>query len=192
MKRLFSTAARRLRRPRRHPAAALLLSLLLCSAGCSEKVDVFYSTDYPILRVDAAVTLLASDEEQDEGQEGVLTAEEQALVEALCATVLREAPVAAGGSYRLDFNRADGGNLYVSVEEGDEPVAGSFTKVPASSELTFEYAEMSYTARLSSYDEEGRACVRFAIDLTDDYRERFGLEQVASIVRYEYTSHLTD
>lgn len=186
------------------------LFALLCAA-CSDPVDVFYSTDYPVLRVEAEVTLDGvgsggSGEEpgDDSGEPGTPgddtgaddpepSTDTEALVEAIHAAVLSEAPVAAGGSYRLDFNRADGGNLYVTAAAGAEPVAGTFTKIPASTELTFAYGDRTYSAHLSHYsDDGGPSRVRFAVDLTDLYRERYGIESGLRVVRYEYTDHLTD
>ena len=227
-----------LARPFAQPLAGLVA--LLCAA-CSEPVDVFYSTDYPVLRVEAEVTLDGvssgggetgdgsgeagtpggtgtnepsgdgtGDNPSDDGTgsddpsgDGTGTgagtgdaeppADTEALVDAIRAAVLSEAPVAAGGSYRLDFNRADGGNLYVTAAAGTEPVAGSFTKIPASTELTFAYGDHTYTAHLSHYtDGGGPSRVRFAVDLTDLYRERYGIESGLRVVRYEYTDHLTD
>lgn len=220
---------------------ALLAALL--AAACSEPVDVFYSTEYPVLRVEAEVTLdgvssgggetddgsdeagtpggTGTDEPSGDGtgdnpsDDGTGTgsgdssgdgtgtgagtgdaeppADTEALVEAIRAAVLSEAPVAAGGSYRLDFNRADGGDLYVTAAAGAEPVAGSFTKIPASTELTFAYGDHTYTAHLSHYtDGGGPSRVRFAVDLTALYRERYGIESGLRVVRYEYTDHLTD
>lgn len=215
-----------------------LLAVLLATA-CSEPVDVFYSTDYPVLRVEAEVTLdgvssgggetgggsgeagtpggtgtdepsgdNTGDNPSDDGTgsddpsgDGTGTgtgdpeppADTEALVDAIRAAVLSEAPVAAGGSYRLDFNRADGGDLYVTAAAGAEPVAGSFTKIPASTELTFAYGDHTYTAHLSHYtDGGGPSRVRFAVDLTALYRERYGIESGLRVVRYEYTDHLTD
>lgn len=206
------------------------LFALLCAA-CSDPVDVFYSTDYPVLRVEAEVTLDGvgsggSGEEpgDDSGEPGTPgddtgaddpsgggtgtgtgsdtgsgtddpepPTDTEALVETIHAAVLNEAPVAAGGSYRLDFNRADGGNLYVTAAAGAEPVAGTFTKIPASTELTFAYGDRTYSAHLSHYsDDGGPSRVRFAVDLTDLYRERYGIESGLRVVRYEYTDHLTD
>lgn len=228
------------------------LFALLCAA-CSDPVDVFYSTDYPVLRVEAEVTLDGvgsggSGEEtgDDSGEPGMPgddtgaddpsgggtggdtsgsggtddgtgsgdpsgdgdgtgtgtgsdtddpepSTDTEAIVEAIHAAVLNEAPVAAGGSYRLDFNRADGGNLYVTAAAGAEPVAGTFTKIPASTELTFAYGDRTYSAHLLHYsDDGGPSRVRFAVDLTDLYRERYGIESGLRVVRYEYTDHLTD
>ncbi len=221
-----------MRRSLRQAAPLFALFAALLCAACSDPVDVFYSTDYPVLRIEAEVTLdgvgsggsgeeagdgsgeigtpgdTGADDSSGDGTSGSdpsgdgagtgtddpePSTDTEALVEAICAAVLSEAPVAAGGSYRLDFNRADGGNLYVAAAAGAEPVAGSFTKIPASSELAFAYGDHTYSAHLSHYTEDGGPSrIRFAVDLTDLYRERYGIESGLRVVRYEYTDHLTD
>ena len=165
----------------------LLIFALLLTA-CSKEVDVFYSTDYPVVRLEAEASVTP---DPDGGQ----TADDEAdaLAETIRSAVLREAPVAEGGNYRLDFNRADGGYLYVTPAAAAEAVAGSFTKVPASSELTFEYGEQRYTAALAAYlDDANGSCIRFAVDLTELFRERLGTDRITRVVRYEYTAHPRD
>lgn len=166
----------------------LLIPALLLLAACSKEVDVFYSTDYPVVRLEAEVTVTP---DPDGGE--TAEAEAEALAEAIRSAVLREAPVEEGGNYRLDFNRADGGYLYVTPAAAAETVAGSFTKVPASTELTFDYGEEHYTALLSNYnDATNGSCIRFAVDLTGEFRLRLDNERIASVVRYEYTAHPRD
>lgn len=48
--------------------ATLLTSLLLASAGCSDDSEVFYSISYPIVRIEAAVTLPTPEPEPEPGE----------------------------------------------------------------------------------------------------------------------------
>lgn len=47
--------------------ATLLTSLLLASAGCSDDSEVFYSISYPVVRLEASVTLPTPEPEPGEG-----------------------------------------------------------------------------------------------------------------------------
>lgn len=47
--------------------ATLLTSLLLASAGCSDDSEVFYSISYPVVRIEASVTLPTPEPEPGEG-----------------------------------------------------------------------------------------------------------------------------
>ena len=49
--------------------ATLLTSLLLASAGCSDDSEVFYSISYPIVRLEASVTLPTPEPEPGEGSD---------------------------------------------------------------------------------------------------------------------------
>ena len=96
----------------------------VCCLACSEAEDVFYSTTYPVTEVKVTVTLndaVASD----------LTTEQ------ITEEALAQIPVVAGGSYRLDYSRFDGGELYVTPSEGAETLVGTFDKMPAASQMTF-------------------------------------------------------
>lgn len=48
--------------------ATLLTSLLLASAGCSDDSEVFYSISYPVVRIEAAVTLPTPEPEPEPGE----------------------------------------------------------------------------------------------------------------------------
>lgn len=50
--------------------ATLLTSLLLASAGCSDDSEVFYSISYPVVRIEAAVTLPTPEPEPEPGEGG--------------------------------------------------------------------------------------------------------------------------
>ena len=164
----------------------LYIAAVLLLVACSKKEDVFYSTTYPITKVEVQSTL-------PNGLDTSLTAQiEEAKADAE-ATV----PVAAGGSYQLDFSRYDGGELYVISADGAEVLIGEFDKVPASRELTFRYGEQNYLAKLTSYtpeEEEALRCVLFEIDLTEYYKVIYPTLAPINfkLVRKEYTSHLYD
>lgn len=49
--------------------ATLLTSLLLASAGCSDDSEVFYSISYPVVRLEASVTLPTPEPEPGEGSD---------------------------------------------------------------------------------------------------------------------------
>lgn len=155
-----------------------LFCLMLLITACSEKEgEVFYTALYPITQLEVEVTLSAADEAAE------------ALVR---SRVEADSPILTTGSYRLDFNRFDGGILYVTREAGDETLTGSFTKQPAAYEMTFTVGEESYTVKESGYiNEEGIECVLFSTDLTDHYREVLQDETILSVIRHAYTSHPT-
>ncbi len=160
------------------------LFALLGITACSEKESVFYSTTY-------TVTDLAINTPETQSAE----ADYVALVDQIKGEALAAAPVGVTGSYRLDFSRYDGGELYVQTHAEAEPIVGEFDKVPASNELSFRYGEEVYTAKVSPYTtEEGMRCVVFEIDLTDYYKALYpALEGTPfRLVRKEFTSHIYD
>ncbi len=162
----------------------LTLSLLtLFILSCSKKEDYFYVTNYPVTEVEVRFTL------SEQADEALI-----ATVEQLAEEVKQTAPVQAGGGYRLLFNRYNGGVLEVWQQEAGELITGSFTKVPASSQLTFTYGEQEYTAHLNGYtNEQGEFCTFFEVDLTAQYRELHHITDTNfSLVRLERTSHLYD
>lgn len=150
-----------------------------CLAGmlaCNEaENEVFYTTNYPIERVEVSATLAAG--------------ETQLTQEQLQDEVLAAAPVKAGGRYRLDFSRFDGGELYVTPETDQTPIIGSFTKTPGTRILIFTYETITDTARISTWQsEEGVLLVKLAFDLTNQYKERYPNVAIEQVVREEYTT----
>ncbi len=162
---------------------AILLGILLCTA-CSKKEEVFYSTTYPITQIEVRCTLEGADEGDD--------AATPSLRDQLIDAVLTTAPVQAGGSYRIDFNRYDGGKLTVRPTEGASRIEGSFTKVPAASEMTFTYGEQHYKVRKIGYnDDEGVLRISFEVDLTEEYKAQYGIENSNfKLIRVEKSAHL--
>ena len=161
-----------------------ILTAGLLGVACSENEEVFYSTDYPVVKVEVETTTPNG-----------LEAEFVDLIAQIEAEAAATAPIAAGGSYHLDFSRYNGGELTVCTTEGAEPIVGEFDKVPASNKLTLRYGEEAYEATLYSYTtEEGARCVYFEINLTTYYKALYpALENISfKVVRKEYTTHLYD
>lgn len=170
--------------------AFLLLTVFLAALAACDDSDVYYSTVYPVVRVEAevtqSVTQPAPGEDEGEGE----PAEDPAL-DLIRQEVLAAAPVPAGGRYILDFVRFDGGRLTVYPAEGAEPVAGTFSKTPGQTDLTFEYGGMeAYTCKVSTYTaDDGAVCALLSVDLTAHYRELYPDAPVAKVLRREYTTH---
>ncbi len=149
-----------------------LAGMLACSESDNE---VFYTTNYPIERIEASATLAAG--------ETTLTQEQ------LQEEVLAMAPVKVGGNYRLDFNRFDGGALFVTTESGTTPLVGSFTKTPGTRVLIFAYETITDTAQISSWQsEEGANLVKLTIDLTNRYKELYPDAEIEKVLREEFTT----
>lgn len=175
----------------RHTAARLLAAtLVLLAAACGEKEEIFYTARYDILRVEALVEQTAP-EPGDGSDDATPPADDETLAR-LAAEVVAASPVAAGGSYTLDFDRYDGGPLTLVAAPGAEPLRGSFTKQPGADSLRFDFPEgvvAPYTLRIGSYADEGAGtCVCLEADLTEDYRERYPALELVRVVRRELTS----
>lgn len=159
---------------------SLVLAVVLC-ASCSKKEEYFYSTTYPVTQIEVRCLPQEVSDEALAAQLAQISAE-----------VIATAPVQAGGRYRLDFNRYDGGDLTVRPTEESETIKGTFIKQPASSEMTFTYGNESYTVRKNGYnDEEDQLRVCFEVDLTAHYKEKYGIQiEDFRLTRIEKTSHL--
>lgn len=155
-----------------------VIYLLLMAAmvvGCTKKEDAFYTTRYEVVKLDANINLAAEDE---------------ALEAEVLAWVIAQAPVQVGGSYRLDFNRFDGGKLTVMPSAEGEAIIGDFTKRPAAEVMTFRYGEQAYEVRSSFYrGEEDRTYDYLLIDQTEAAREALQNEAIEKVFRLEYTLH---
>ena len=164
----------------------LYIATALLVVACTKKEDVFYSTTSPVTQVEIQTSIPDN-----------IDASLATLIDEAKADAETTAPVVAGGSYRLDFSRYNGGELYVTPAADAAVLIGEFDKVPASNELTFRYGEQNYLAKLTPYtpEEEGAVrCVLFEIDLTEYYKVLY--PSLAStnfkLARKEYTSHLYD
>ena len=157
----------------------LLLMLVACFVltACSDKEGaVFYTAHYPIKRVEVKLKLSAADAEREA---------------ALRQIVLQDAPVEAGGSYQLDFNRYDGGLIKVRKTASADPIEGTFTKMPAAKEMDFAFGEEAYTVQCAPYREEGstQQLTMLTTDLTERYRTQLEDETILLVERVEYTAY---
>ncbi|MDO4758784.1 MAG: lipoprotein [Rikenellaceae bacterium] len=155
------------------------LTTLLILTACSEKEDVFYTARYGVERVEIGIGLTSETDEYDD------------LRAQITANALSEAPVEAGGCYRLDFSRFDGGELYIYPTAEAEPLVGTFTKSPAATEITFHYDERETLVTTAPYiAENGIQYTVLKTDLTEYYRTMMQTEIIQSVVRLEYTNYL--
>ncbi|WP_300257078.1 hypothetical protein [uncultured Alistipes sp.] len=199
-------------------AYLFLTAALLAAGGCGDDSEVFYSIAYPVVRIEAEVTLPEPEEPEEpstgedsgsEGTDGTDGTDDSGstdgtvdsgttdgteepvdpLVAQIQAEVLAEAPVQAGGSYALDFTRYNRGPLTVDTAAEAGTVPGAFFKEPGATEIRFLFLELDYTAALSSYtDTDGVRRVLLTVDLTKEFQKRYPETDITKIVRREYTS----
>ena len=184
-------------------AYLFLTAALLAAGGCGDDSEVFYSIAYPVVRIEAEVTLPEPEEPstgEDSGSEGTDGTVDSGttdgteepvdpLVAQIQAEVLAEAPVQAGGSYALDFTRYNRGPLTVDTAAEAGTVPGAFFKEPGATEIRFLFLELDYTAALSSYtDTDGVRKVLLTVDLTEEFQKRYPESDLTKVVRREYTS----
>lgn len=193
---------------------ALLLAVAL--TACGDDSDVFYSTSYPVARIEVSVSLTEPEkpenpdpenpenpdpENPDPENPGAGTSEtedpetpeepENPLLQEIRDDVQAKAPVQAGGSYRLDFTHHNGGPLIVRPAADAESVTGAFVKEPDKpEELHFTFGEQSYTCKVSGYtDTDNVRKTLLSIDLTEQYKLLYPDAGVTQVIRQEYTSH---
>ena len=199
-------------------AYLFLTAALLAAGGCGDDSEVFYSIAYPVVRIEAEVTLPEPEEPEEpstgedsgsEGTDGTDGTDDSGstdgtvdsgttdgteepvdpLVAQIQAEVLAEAPVQAGGSYALDFTRYNRGPLTVDTAAAAGTVPGAFFKEPGATEIRFLFLELDYTAALSSYtDTDGVRKVLLTVDLTEEFQKRYPESDLTKVVRREYTS----
>ena len=164
---------------------SILIAAAFLSAGCSDNngvPDVFYSEQYPIDSIGATVSIAPDPDIPDSLQV------ESPLLQQIQADVLANAPVRAGGSYRLDFNRYNSGPLTVEPEAQADTLAGTFLREPAADSIRFTYGASDYLCRISDYAAStGSRNVLFTVDLTAQYQEQYPDGRVESVTREEYT-----
>ena len=182
--------------------AYLLWALLpLLAAACGDDSEVFYSVSYPVVRVEALVkgpqaeTPGEDDTTGGEGSDGTGTdsgTEEPVgnpLYDQIAAEIVAQAPVKAGGSYRLDFSKYNRGRAPIDTASDAGQVVGIFIKEPGADKIRFYFLEQDYICSISSYkDEKGRDMTRFTVDLTAEYQERYPDAGITEALRVEYTS----
>lgn len=159
----------------------LLAALLL--AACGESTVVFYTVHYPVVLVEAEVTLdggsgsgeddgttpddgTSPDDETapDDGTEGSGTdttngtrtesdGTEDPLVQEIKEAIVAAAPVQAGGGYTLYFSQYNGGRARIVRNPEAEPVMGLFGKEPAKSQFEVIFDGEDYICKTSSYND---------------------------------------
>lgn len=200
------------------PLIALLLAATACA---EKEGEVFYSTSYSVVRVEAEVTVTTPEPDPDptdpdptdpdptdpeptdpdptdpeptgrtpesRADDGETTDPE---IERIEAEIVAAAPVQAGGRYRLQFSRYDGGSLQIDTATDAGTVKGVFFKTPGASEILFYCQEpaLEYTCATSTYNgEDGRSKIVFTIDLTAEYQLLYPDAGITRAVRREYTS----
>ena len=150
-----------------------ILILAAALAACGEKSEPYYTTSYPVSRVEA-------DPEP----------EPDPVIEAIRADVLAEAPVQAGGGYVLEFLYHNSGWLYITPAPDAAPITGSFNKEPDKpDQLRFFYEDADYTYAVSYYSEEGKSLTLLTVDLTAKYQALYPTAGITKVERLEYTTH---
>ena len=184
----------------------ILTALLLAAAltACGDDSDVFYTTSYPVARIEISVSLSEPEKPDPENPDpenpdpenpntGTSQTEEpeNPLLEEIRNDALAKAPVQAGGSYRLDFTHHNGGPLVVRPAADAETVTGTFIKEPDKpEELHFTFGEQAYTCKVSGYtDTDDLRKTLFSVDLTEVYKQLYPDAGVTQVIRKEYTSH---
>lgn len=184
----------------------ILTALLLAAAltACGDDSDVFYTTSYPVARIEISVSLSEPEKPDPENPDpenpdpenpntGTSQTEEpeNPLLEEIRNDALAKAPVQAGGGYRLDFTHHNGGPLVVRPAADAETVTGTFIKEPDKpEELHFTFGEQAYTCKVSGYtDTDDLRKTLFSVDLTEEYKQLYPDAGVTQVIRKEYTSH---
>ena len=174
-----------------------ILILAAALAACGEKSEPYYTTSYPVSRVEATVTLgaaataTAEDEPEPEPEpDPEPEPEPDPVIEAIRADVLAEAPVQAGGGYVLEFLYHNSGWLYITPAPDAAPITGSFNKEPDKpDQLRFFYEDADYTYAVSYYSEEGKSLTLLTVDLTAKYQALYPTAGITKVERLEYTTH---
>ncbi len=192
--------------------------LMLLNGGCNDASEYYYTTTYPVVRIEVTVEVEEETPEPEPGEgegeggtetddgtgtgtdtgtgsgtgsdDGTVEEPENPLVTQLREEVLSKAPVQAGGSYTLDFKYSDSGRLTVRPAAGAETVSGGFAKQPGASNISFYFGEQAYTGTVTAYTgEEGLRQALLTVDLTAEYQARYPDAKITQVLRKEYTSH---
>ena len=150
--------------------AAVLAALLL--GACSES-EVFYTAVYPVVRVEAVVTVPSPEPEpepeptpESRADEGETT---DPVIEEIEAGIVASAHVQAGGRYTLNFSKYHGGRAQI--------------------ETATEEPEAEYSFTLSTYqDTDGRTKTVLVTDLTETYQALYPDAGITKAERRSYTS----
>lgn len=167
------------------PCAALTMLL----AACGDDSDYFYTTSYPVVRLDATVTLNAVTPPDTDGETDGETPENP-LIQQIKDDVIADAPVQPGGSYRLEFEYFDSGRLTVLPSPGGEALRGGFLKLPGATQISFFYGDNAFTYVMQNYTtEESIRATLLTVDLTEQYQSLYPDAEITRVTRLEYTSH---
>ena len=156
-------------------APYLLYALAALTTACSQS-EVFYSTSYDIVKAEIRVSTQepATPEEPDAWETSYIQVSE----------------LPAGGSYRLDYTRYDGGMLHVRTSADGPDYEGAFIRTPGSSRITFIYDGEPHTYELSTYNtDDGTRCTLLTADLTAEYRALYPEAGIVLAELNEYTTH---
>lgn len=162
--------------------------LLLLAAACGDDSDAFYTAVYPVVRVEAEITLPdpepgptdptdptdptnPTDPTEPETKAG--ENETDPVVERIREEIEAAAPVKAGGSYVLEFTKYNGGRLRIRQTAEADRVRGVFFKDPGATDILVYCPEpaMKYTCVVSAYKaEDGTSKTLLTVDLTEEYQ----------------------
>ena len=186
--------------------AVMLAALLL--AACSES-EVFYTAVYPVVRVEAVVTVPSPEPEpeptpepepepepeptpeptpESRADEGETT---DPVVEEIKAGIVASAHVQAGGRYTLNFSKYNGGRAQIETATDAGTVTAAFFKTPGTNEVLIycPEPETEYTFTLSTYqDTDGRTKTVLVTDLTEAYKALYPDAGITKAERRSYTS----
>lgn len=180
--------------------------LLLLAAACGDDSDAFYTAVYPVVRVEAEITLPdpepgptdptdptdstnPTDPTEPETKAG--ENETDPVVERIREEIEAAAPVKAGGSYVLEFTKYNGGRLRIRQTAEADRVRGVFFKDPGATDILVYCPEpaMKYTCAVSAYKaEDGTSKTLLTVDLTEEYQALYPEAGITKAVRREYTS----
>lgn len=176
--------------------AAVLAALLL--GACSES-EVFYTAVYPVVRVEAVVTVPSPEPEPTPTPTPTPTPESRAdkgettdpVIEEIEAGIVASAHVQAGGRYTLNFSKYNGGRAQIETATEAGTVTAAFFKTPGTNEVLIycPEPEAEYSFTLSTYqDTDGRTKTVLVTDLTETYQALYPDAGITKAERRSYTS----
>ena len=178
--------------------AAVLAALLL--GACSES-EVFYTAVYPVVRVEAVVTVPSPEPEPEPEPEPTPTPTPESradkgettdpVIEEIEAGIVASAHVQAGGRYTLNFSKYNGGRAQIETATEAGTVTAAFFKTPGTNEVLIycPEPEAEYSFTLSTYqDTDGRTKTVLVTDLTETYQALYPDAGITKAERRSYTS----